>query len=238
MRISSQLLTNELVLRFLSEPPQFSTNPPTVALLPCSEWWAIACKCWGDSAEISTYIHWCIIDNLWREAWSVLTMAKSGLSLWDCDRHGELFSKFLHNLLTFFVGDQKVGHHHTWSRKLRLWITQIQIEARWHIMHVTAPWRGGRSAHCTLWHWIFWNFAKATRQALALCSLPSTWGEEGDTGVTSINNYPDTAHRGLGRPWGRHDVTTGDGCVCCTGLPGLRAGLRGDLGHVFGRNDT
>ena len=135
----------------------------------------------------------------------------------------------------FLLGTRKLA---IWSRKLRLWITQIQIEARWHIMHVTAPWRGGRSAHCTLWHWIFWNFAKATRQALALCSLPSTWGEEGDTGVTSINNYPDTAHRGLGRPWGRHDVTTGDGCVCCTGLPGLRAGLRGDLGHVFGRNDT
>lgn len=102
MRISSQLLTNELVLRFLSEPPQFSTNPPTVALLPYSEWWAIACKCWGDSAEISTYIHWCIIDNLWREARSALTMPMSGLSLWDCDRHGELFRKFFHNLLTFF----------------------------------------------------------------------------------------------------------------------------------------
>ena len=35
MRISSQLLTNELVLRFLSEPPQFSTNSPTVALHCC-----------------------------------------------------------------------------------------------------------------------------------------------------------------------------------------------------------
>ena len=80
----------------------------------------------------------------------------------------------------------------------------------------------GPGAHCTLWHWIFGNFAKATRQAPAR-SLPSTWGGWGDTRVTSINNYPDTM-------W---ELLMG---VC--GVARLTGGTPRDLGHVFGCNDT
>ena len=219
MRISSQLLTNELVLRFLSDPPQFSTNSPTVALLPCSEWWAIACKCWG--TDIYTYIHWCIIDNLWREAWSAPTMPMSGLSLWDCDRHGELFSKFFHNLLTFFVGGWgRTLAINIWSRKL--WITEkIKYRRGGDIKHVTAPWRDYQlTAHCDIEYSEILPRPPAKHSHCVHCHPLEE--VRGDTGVTSINNYPDTAHRGLGR----HDVTTADGCVLCPAYGRSSGGLR------------
>ena len=97
--------------------------------------------------------------------------------------------------------------------------------------HVTAPWRDYQlTAHCDIEYSEILPRPPAKHSHCVHCHPLEE--VRGDTGVTSINNYPDTAHRGLGR----HDVTTADGCVlCCARLTG---GAPGDSGHVFGRNDT
>ena len=167
MRISSQLLTNELVLRFLSEPPQFCPNPPTVALLPCCEWWAI-CKC--------------VMGGIYSDALTIPERERPGLcsqcQVFHCGTvtvTGNYLATrhFPSDLLTFIVrGDRKVGVRS--ERNLRM--TEKQAPTCHYDTCYCPVSRPG--AHCTLWHWIFWNFAKATRQAPAR-SLPSTWGTEG-----------------------------------------------------------
>ena len=174
----------------------------------------------GDNAEIHTYyIHWCI-DNLWREAWSALTLAMSGLSLWDCDKHGELFLASFHlqqSLDLYYVGDRKVGQHRL--IKIESWKAHdfINIKPRrWH--YVTAPWQ----AHCSL-HIVTLNILKfcqghqpSTRTLVTAIHL--RWG---DTGVTSINNYPGTIWELLMVTW------------VCAEVPGLRVELLGGLRTRF-----
>ena len=169
MRISSQLLTNELVLRFLSEPPQFCPNPRTVALLPCCEWWPI-CKCvMGGGQCRDTLMHWQSLRERpglcsQRQVFHCGTVTVTGNYLYFKAK----------DLLTFIVvEDRKVG---ALIRSLGFHKNGHNIY-RWHYDTCYCP-VSRPAAHCTLWHWIFWNFAKATRQAPAR-SLPSTWACEG-----------------------------------------------------------
>ena len=66
----------------------------------------------------------------------------------------------------FFVGGQKVGHPHLIKKVKAVDYTNTN-RGEGTLCMLYCP-LAGHSAHCTLWHWIFWNFAKATRQALAL----------------------------------------------------------------------
>ena len=58
-------------------------------------------------------------------------MAMSGLSLWDCDKHGELFLASFHlpqSLDLYYVGDRQVGQHRLIKKKVEaeeLRITEI-----------------------------------------------------------------------------------------------------------------
>ena len=193
-------------------------------LLPCPEWWAITCKCSRGGQGRDTYIlyiHWCIdIDNLWREAWSALTLAMSGLSLWDCDKHGELFLASFHlqqSLWPLLCWGQ--GSWPASSDQKESWEAEDFINMkprRWH--YVTAPWQ----AHCSL-HIVTLNILKfcqghqpSTRTLVTAIHL--RWG---DTGVTSINNYPGTIWELLMVTW------------VCAQLPGLRVELLGGLKTRF-----
>lgn len=155
MPISRLLLTNEVVLRFLSEPPpQSSTNPLLHCCLVLSDE-----LCWRgrDYAQIHWYIDNCKEEPSQTWQWWHDVSHCDSVSLCGAGGNRQQF-KFLSIILRLLF--TRVIKSEDSSQKKRAAEYDIPNN-RWRWYYPAA----GLTAHCTLWHWIFWNFAKATRQA-------------------------------------------------------------------------
>ena len=190
-------------------------------LLPYPEWWAITCKCSRGGQGRDTYILHTLMH--WQSVKRSLVCAHPGnvrsfiVGLWQA--RGTIFSQFssLTTSWPLLCWGQK-----SWpasSDQKESWEAEdfINIKPRrWH--YVTAPWQ----AHCSL-HIVTLNILKfcqghqpSTRTLVTAIHL--RWG---DTGVTSINNYPGTIWELLMVTW------------VCAELPGLRVELLGGLKTRF-----
>ena len=133
-------------------------------------------------------ILWCI-DNPWeRETWSMLTMP--GLSLWDCDCHGELFSH-----ASFSIGSLDLycpRRQESWRPIRKKLEDDRKTGSQLPLWHLLLP---RVQTRCSL-HIVTLNILKFCQghppSTTALTPPSSTWGEEWHL-VTSINNEnPDT----------------------------------------------
>ena len=160
------------------------------------------CDGWG---TVSRYSDALTIPE--RETWSMLTTP--ALSLWDCDSHGELFSNVSFSIQSLDLYCWR--RQESWRSDQKFRISQVTL---WHFLLLPRV-----QTRCSL-HIVTLNILKFCQghppSTSTLTAIHLSLRE--DTGVTSINNHPDTI---------------GDNCWWVCTAARLTGGARGTLDTIL-----